>query len=113
MEIEDAAPSSQPSTSTSTHTCQGPPVTTEVRGSGSLFSLCLTSHVGGRLRLFLGAWGNFTGDEYVLRNIQGHKIEFINGDIPPSQHMPGRTFKLSAAEQAAGYKEILRLNRRG
>ena len=84
-----------------------------MRGSGSLFSLCLTSHVGGRLRLFLDAWGNLTGDEYVLRNIQGHKIEFINGDIPPSQHMPGRTFKLSAAEQAAGYKEILSLEQKG
>ena len=113
VEDEDAAPSSQPSTSTSTHTCQGPPVTTEVRRSGSLFSLCLTSHVGGRLRFFLGAWGDITGDEYVLRNVQGHSIEFLNGDIPPSQHRPGRTFKLSAAEQAAGYKEILRLEQKG
>ena len=41
------------------------------------------------------------------------KLSFLMGTFLQSQHRPGRTFKLSAAEQAAGYKEILRREQKG
>ena len=85
----------------------------EVRRSGFHAVACLTSHVGGRLRFFKEAWDTITSDVFILQSIQGYEIEFINEQLPPSQHMPDRKFALSNKEIAEGYAEILRLQEKG